>query len=92
MKLTEHCQHVHVCEWHEKKIEIMLIYAEFLHTHKRHSEAGAILVAIWTEYEHHEFSMFESIVVMFNAWKGRNRPVLESTNIGAFKVHKRLSS
>lgn len=64
LKLSEHCHSVHVCEWHEKKIQVMLLYARFLHSQKRQSEASAILVAIWTEYEHHEFSMFESIVIL----------------------------
>ncbi|KAK5080604.1 hypothetical protein LTR05_008549 [Lithohypha guttulata] len=61
LKLTEHCRSVHICEWHEKKIEVMIEYAEFLKVHKRLSEASALLVAIWTEYEHHEFSVTESI-------------------------------
>lgn len=64
LKLTEHCHVVHLCEWHEKKIQVMLIYAQFLQKQERYSEASAILVAIWTEYEHHEFSMFESIVIL----------------------------
>jgi len=64
LKLSEHCQIVHVWEWHEKKIQVMLIYARFLQTHKRISECSAILLAVWTEYEHHEFSMFESIVIL----------------------------
>lgn len=64
IKLTEHCRIVHEREWHEKKLQVMLLYARFLHTHKRFSESGALLVAIWTEYEHHEYSMFESIIML----------------------------
>lgn len=65
LKLGKHCQLVHSCEWHEIKIRVMVIYAEFLITRKRITEASAILVAIWTEYESHEFSMIESIMLLF---------------------------
>lgn len=64
LKLSEHCHTVHICEWHEKKIQVMLIYARFLQTHKRITECSAILLAVWTEYEHYEFSMFESVVIL----------------------------
>lgn len=63
LKLSDHCQHVHDCIWHEWKIKVMFGYAEFLKIEKRYTEASAILIAIWTEYEHHEFLMFQSIIV-----------------------------
>lgn len=64
-RLGEHCHHrSRECVWHEKKIHVMLLYVEFLRSQKRETEAGAILVAIWTEYEHHELAMFESIVYL----------------------------
>lgn len=63
--LGKHCSIIHSVEWHEIKIRVMVIYAEFLVVHKRYTEASAILVAIWTEYEHHEFSMIESIILLF---------------------------
>ena len=63
LKLTEHCRTVHVLEWHEKKIQIMLIYAQFLESRKRASEASSILLCIWREYEFHSFAAVESIIL-----------------------------
>lgn len=64
LKLSDHCQNVHDHMWHEWKIKVMLRYAKFLYTEKRHTEASAILVAIWTEYERHDFLQFESIIFL----------------------------
>ncbi|KAI8626992.1 hypothetical protein F5Y19DRAFT_443931 [Xylariaceae sp. FL1651] len=64
LKLTEYCQTTQVCEWHEKRIEVMLNYASFLHTHKRIEEASAILICCWNEYSNHQVSMFESIILL----------------------------
>jgi tetratricopeptide (TPR) repeat protein len=65
LKLTHHCHGVSSVEWHEKKIQVMLIYVSFLQERKRVSEASSILVCIWREYEHREFFQFESIIVLF---------------------------
>lgn len=65
LKLSDHCHGVHDCVWHEWKIKIALRYALFLFEEKRHTEASAILIAIWTEYERHEFLTFESIILLF---------------------------
>ncbi|KAK7749096.1 hypothetical protein SLS62_008491 [Diatrype stigma] len=64
LKLTEHCHTVQICEWHEKKIEVMLKYSSFLYNHKRVEEASAILICCWNEYSVHQVSMFESIIVL----------------------------
>ncbi|RYP50224.1 hypothetical protein DL768_004208 [Monosporascus sp. mg162] len=64
LKLTDHCHTIQVCEWHEKKIEVMLKYSSFLHTHKRFEEASAVLICCWNEYSVHQVSMFESIILL----------------------------
>ena len=63
LRLTEQCRVTEVLEWHTKKIEVMLIYAEFLMSHKRTTEASSLLLCIWREYEFHAFSAVESIVL-----------------------------
>ncbi|RYP08426.1 hypothetical protein DL764_001914 [Monosporascus ibericus] len=64
LKLTDHCHTIQVCEWHGKKIEVMLRYSSFLHTHKRFEEASAVLICCWNEYSVHQVSMFESIILL----------------------------
>ncbi|TGJ87334.1 hypothetical protein E0Z10_g1461 [Xylaria hypoxylon] len=64
LKLSDHCQTTQLCEWHEKRIEVMLKYASFLHTHKRVEEASAVLISCWNEYSTHQVSMFESIILL----------------------------
>jgi len=64
LKLTDYCHTIQVCEWHEKKIEVMLKYSSFLHTHKRFEEASAVLICCWNEYSVHQVSMFESIILL----------------------------
>ncbi|RYO75927.1 hypothetical protein DL766_004901 [Monosporascus sp. MC13-8B] len=64
LKLTDYCHTIQVCEWHEKKIEVMLKYSSFLHTHKRIEEASAVLICCWNEYSVHQVSMFESIILL----------------------------
>ncbi|RYP76267.1 hypothetical protein DL771_001886 [Monosporascus sp. 5C6A] len=64
LKLTDHCHTIQVCEWHEKKIEVMLKYSSFLYTHKRFEEASAVLICCWNEYSVHQVSMFESIILL----------------------------
>lgn len=61
-KLTEHCASVRTLDWHEKKLQLMLAYARFLHSRKRVDEASSVLLFAWKEFEHSEFSMYESIV------------------------------
>ncbi|KIW28428.1 uncharacterized protein PV07_08095 [Cladophialophora immunda] len=61
-KLTEHCASVRTLEWHQKKLELMLAYARFLHSRNRVDEASSVLLFAWKEFEHSEFSMYESIV------------------------------
>ncbi|KAI0412196.1 hypothetical protein F5X98DRAFT_22019 [Xylaria grammica] len=64
LKLSDYCQTTQLCEWHEKRIEVMLKYASFLHTHKRVEEASAVLISCWNEYSTHQVSMFESIILL----------------------------
>ncbi|KAI1260279.1 hypothetical protein F5Y18DRAFT_259226 [Xylariaceae sp. FL1019] len=64
LKLTEYCHTTQVCEWHEKRIEVMLSYASFLHSHNRTEEASAVLICCWNEYSNHQVSMFESIILL----------------------------
>lgn len=40
----------------------MLAYSRFLHSRKRIDEASSVLLFAWKEFEHSEFSMYESIV------------------------------
>ncbi|KAI0399199.1 hypothetical protein F4802DRAFT_612556 [Xylaria palmicola] len=64
LKLSDYCQTTQVLEWHEKRIEVMLKYASFLHTQKRVEEASAVLISCWNEYSTHQVSMFESIILL----------------------------
>lgn len=64
LKLSDHCLSTQLCEWHEKKIDVMLKYASFLHAQKRVEEASAVLTCCWDEYSTHHVSMFESIIVL----------------------------
>ncbi|KAI3323513.1 hypothetical protein HD806DRAFT_535339 [Xylariaceae sp. AK1471] len=64
LKLSDQCQSTQVIEWHEKRIEVMLKYASFLHTQKRIEEASAVLICCWNEYSSHHVSMFESIILL----------------------------
>jgi tetratricopeptide (TPR) repeat protein len=64
LKLSDQCQSTQVTEWHEKRIEVMLKYATFLHTQKRTEEASAVLICCWSEYSTHHVSMFESIILL----------------------------
>ncbi len=66
LKLTDHCHTIQPCEWHEKKIEVMLKYFSFLRTHKRLEEGSAVLICCWNEYSVHQVSMFESIILLLN--------------------------
>lgn len=60
--VSEWCRTTFLKEWHERKIDITLAYSQFLQSQKRESEASAILTCLWQEYEHHELSLFESII------------------------------
>lgn len=66
LKLDEHCRGSQACEWHEKKIQVILKYAEVLHALGRKSEASALLLSCWTEYSSHSVSSFESVVVQLH--------------------------
>ena len=63
LRLTQHCRTTQECEWHEKKIEVMLAYSSFLMTHKRVEEASAVLICCWNEYSEHQVSVFESVIL-----------------------------
>ena len=63
LRLTQHCRTTQECEWHEKKIEVMLAYSSFLTTHKRVEEASAVLICCWNEYAEHQVSVFESVIL-----------------------------
>ena len=62
LRLTEKCRITEVVVWHEKKIFLMLTYARFLETRRRHTEASSLLLCIWREYEFHAFAMTEVII------------------------------
>lgn len=64
LKLSDYCLTTQVCEWHEKKIQVMLKYAHFLYEQKRVEEASAVLSCCWEEYSTHHVSMFESIILL----------------------------
>lgn len=64
LKLTEHCRTIQICEWHEKKIEVMIKYSSFLYTLKRVEESSAVLICCWNEYSVHQVSMFESVILL----------------------------
>ncbi|KAI0871775.1 hypothetical protein GGS24DRAFT_509450 [Hypoxylon argillaceum] len=63
LKLSDYCLTTQACEWHEKKIDVMLKYASFLRTQQRVEEASAVLSCCWDEYSTHHVSMFESIIL-----------------------------
>ncbi|KAJ2989351.1 hypothetical protein NUW58_g3511 [Xylaria curta] len=64
LKLSDYCLSTQVVGWHEKRIEVMLKYASFLHTQTRVEEASAVLISCWNEYSTHQVSMFESIILL----------------------------
>ncbi|KAI0195422.1 hypothetical protein F4808DRAFT_464244 [Astrocystis sublimbata] len=64
LKLSDYCLNTQSVEWHEKRIEVMLRYAFFLHSQTRFGEASAVLISCWSEYSTHQVSMFESIIVL----------------------------
>ncbi|KAI0466964.1 hypothetical protein F4859DRAFT_282468 [Xylaria cf. heliscus] len=64
LKLSDYCITTQVLEWHEKRIEVMLEYALFLHSQTRVEEASAVLISCWNEYSTHQVSMFESIILL----------------------------
>jgi hypothetical protein len=53
---------VRTLEWQQKKLDLILTYSRFLHSRKRIDEASSVLLFAWKEFEHSEFSMYESIV------------------------------
>ncbi|OCL11089.1 hypothetical protein AOQ84DRAFT_425240 [Glonium stellatum] len=61
-RLSERCRTTLATEWHERKIDVVLAYTQFLKSQKRESETSAILTCLWQEYEHHELSFSESII------------------------------
>ncbi|KAI1121826.1 hypothetical protein F5Y10DRAFT_288019 [Nemania abortiva] len=63
LKLSDYCLTTQACEWHEKKIDVMLKYSSFLHKQQRVEEASAVLSCCWDEYSTHHVSMFESIIL-----------------------------
>lgn len=66
LKLDELCRGSQACEWHEKKIQVMLKYVEVLQILERREEASALLLSCWNEYSNHTVSTFESVVVQLN--------------------------
>ncbi|KAI0858158.1 hypothetical protein F4860DRAFT_517061 [Xylaria cubensis] len=64
LKLSDYCLTTQVLEWHEKRIDVMLKYASFLHSQTRIEEASAVLISCWNEYSIHQVSMFESIILL----------------------------
>ncbi|KAI5360579.1 Putative AAA+ ATPase domain, tetratricopeptide-like helical domain superfamily [Septoria linicola] len=61
-RLSETCRTSLSVEWHEKKIQVVQSYSQYLHTQKRTVEAKSLTTSIWREYEHHELSFSEKIV------------------------------
>lgn len=65
MRVSEHCRTVNNVEWHEAKLRVVIAYAKFLMNQKRNAECSDILLCLWEEYEHHELSFSEILVVRF---------------------------
>ncbi|KXS96240.1 hypothetical protein AC579_6698 [Pseudocercospora musae] len=61
-RLSEKTRTTLAVEWHEKKIQVVQQYAEYLETQKRRIEATGLQTSLWREYEHHELSYNENIV------------------------------
>jgi len=61
-QISTRCRTVQSIEWHEKHLDVATTYSRFLQTQKRSSEASAVLVCVWQQYEHHQLAYSESIV------------------------------
>lgn len=61
-RLSETCRTTFSAEWHEKKIQVVQQYAEFLESHQRRTEATSLHTSLSREYQHHELSYNASIV------------------------------
>ncbi|EME77291.1 uncharacterized protein MYCFIDRAFT_60116 [Pseudocercospora fijiensis CIRAD86] len=61
-RLSEKTRTTLAVEWHEKKIQVIQQYAEYLESHKRRTEATSLQTSLWREYEHHELSYNEKVV------------------------------
>lgn len=79
LKLDEKSRGSQVCEWHEKKIQVMLKYVEVLHALERKEEACALLLSCWNEYSSHTVSTFESVIIQLN-------------NVGVWMTRLQMSS
>ncbi|EME41438.1 hypothetical protein DOTSEDRAFT_46432 [Dothistroma septosporum NZE10] len=64
--LSESCRTSMSVEWHQKKIEVVQAYTEFLESQQRRVEATTLTTSLWREYEHHDLSYSESIVSRLN--------------------------
>lgn len=60
-EVSTYCYGDRSIEWHQKNIEVMLQYSEFLKSQDE-KEASAILTCLWLEYKSHYISFSESIV------------------------------
>lgn len=49
-------------EWHERNIDVATAYSKYLSSHKRFSEASAVLSSIARDYENHQVSFSEQIM------------------------------
>lgn len=61
-RISETCRTTLNVEWHQKKIEVVQAYAKFLDSQSRRTEATSVLVAVATEYRHHELAYAEGLV------------------------------
>jgi len=61
-EVSAYCCDDRPIKWHQKNIEIMLQYSEFLKSCNREDEAAAILTCLWLEYKNHCTSFSESLV------------------------------
>lgn len=61
-QVSSRCRTTRNVEWHEKSVDIAIIYSKFLKTQKREFESTSVMTCVWQEYEHHELSFTESIV------------------------------
>jgi hypothetical protein len=60
--VSSKCRSVQTLEWHERHLDIATTYSRFLQSQKRSSEATAILVCVWQQYDQHQLAYSESMI------------------------------
>lgn len=60
--VAEQCRKNQTVEWHDRQIETVMSYADFLRGQKRDAEAKQLFLGLWKEYEHNQIARSKSIV------------------------------